>query len=86
MPKIATVKIELQNLPMSQRKHVGVLCLKCMENKDHPGTVDDLQALLQRYIEAHEKADAARWLLVRLKTDELAPINYRHYINRLLYE
>ena len=79
MTNIKTVKINLKEIPMSQRKHIGRYCEKCLVNS---GTVDDVCILLQGYIDTHEYTAAAAWLLARLKNDKA---NCRKYIHQLMY-
>lgn len=82
MTNIKTVKIDLKEIPMSQRKYIGRYCEKCLASL---GTVDDVRIMLRRYIDTHEHTDAATWLLARLTTDKLAEVNCRKYIHQLMY-
>ena len=87
MTYIKTERINLQLIPMAQRKHIGLLCQRHMEAKSNTGTLESLRILLQSYIDTHGEADtkAARWMLARMVADPLADLNCRHYICELLY-
>jgi len=85
---IQTEKIDLHEIPMRQRKHIGMLCQRHMESKSNPGTIASLCSLLREYISTHEEDEtiAVRWMLARISTDPLAEVNCRSYICTLLYD
>ena len=87
MTQIKMERIDLEQIPMRQRKHIGMLCQRHMESKDNPGTAETLRTALKNYIDAHGEAQtmAARWILARLTADPLAEINCRQYIYQLMY-
>ena len=83
-----TERIELHQIPMSQRKRVGMLCQRHMESRHNPGTVESLRALLREHIDNHQNGDtrALRWMLARMVADPMAERNCRQYICQLLYD
>ena len=87
MTHVKTERINLQQIPMSQRKHIGLLCQRHMEAKSNTGMIESLRILLQSYIDAHRETEtkAARWMLARMVADPLADQNCRQYICELLY-
>ena len=86
MTQVKTERIDLQKIPMAQRKHIGMLCQRHMKSSN-PGTVETLRTALRNYVDAHDESDtrAARWILARLIADPLAEVNCRQYICQLLY-
>lgn len=83
--EVIVEKIDLHKIPMSQRKYVGMVAQRHLENKKRPGTVAEVCSLLQQNIDNSENsADsrAARWLLCRLRCDSS---HARQYISELLY-
>lgn len=90
MSKIKTEVVHLESIPFSQRRKIGMLAQRHLENKVSPGTVDSLCELLKTRIaeiEKEENSMAARWLLAHLLAEpELARINCRAYICQLLYD
>ena len=87
MVEVNKEEVKLHQIPISQRKRIGMLCQRHMECKAMPGTVESLRILLRDYIAAHRDADtkAARWMLARMVADPLADLNCRQYICDLLY-
>lgn len=89
MTKIKTEHIDLKQIPMSQRKHIGMLCQRYMEDSTNPGNIESLCMYLREYIDSRPESEsqAARWLMARLRANpELARINCRAYICQLMYE
>lgn len=89
MTKIKTEDIDLKQIPMSQRKHIGMLCQRHMEDNRNPENIESLCMYLREHIDSRPESEsrAARWLMARLRADpELARINCRAYICRLMYD
>lgn len=85
MTHITIEKNPLEKIPMSQRKRVGMLAQRHMEDKTSPGTLESLRVLLREYIDEHTDTRAASWLLARLVADPMAEANCRQHICDLMY-
>ena len=85
MAQIRTERIHLQNIPMRQRKRIGMFCQRYLSNPRR--TVEGLRTQLQVYADTHSDADtiAVRWMLARLTSDPLFELNSRQYICELMY-
>jgi len=85
MAQIRTVQINLHQIPMRQRKQIGMFCQKYMSNPRR--TIEGLRTQLQMYANTHNDAEtiAVRWMIARLTSDPLFELNSRQYICELMY-
>lgn len=79
--------VTLRDIPMGQRKYVGMLAQRHLESKTSPGTIESLRLLLREFIDDNYGSDtrAAEWLLARLVADPQIELTCRRHICDLMY-